>query len=80
MFHCRTMMRQGDEAERRGKAMKRLDEARPTAANPQPPPVSSGVDPTLIRWMLSLTPLERLRAVQNAARAILKLRERNRKP
>ena len=33
-----------------------------------------GVDLTLIRWMLSLTPAERLRALQNAVRSILRLR------
>ena len=34
-----------------------------------------GVDLTLIRWMLSLTPAERLDVLQQHARAILKLRE-----
>jgi len=33
-----------------------------------------GVDLTLIRWMLSLTPAERLRTLQNAVRSLLKLR------
>ena len=33
-----------------------------------------GVDLTLIRWMLSLTPAERLRALQNAVRSIQRLR------
>jgi hypothetical protein len=33
-----------------------------------------GVDLTLIRWMLSLSPRERLLAAQAAARAILRLR------
>jgi len=32
------------------------------------------VDLTLIRWMLSLTPAERLRTLQNAVRSLLKLR------
>jgi hypothetical protein len=33
-----------------------------------------GVDLTLIRWMLSLTPRERLRVLQQNVRSILKLR------
>jgi hypothetical protein len=33
-----------------------------------------GVDLTLIRWMLSLTPLERLRVLQRNAEAVLRLR------
>jgi hypothetical protein len=33
-----------------------------------------GVDLTLIRWMLSLTPAERLRTLQNTVRSLLKLR------
>lgn len=33
-----------------------------------------GVDLTLIRWMLSLTPAERLQALQNNIRSILRLR------
>lgn len=33
-----------------------------------------GVDLTLIRWMLSLTPLERLTVLQNTLNAIRKLR------
>ena len=34
-----------------------------------------GVDLTLIRWMLSLTPLERLEALQSSLRAIGRLRD-----
>lgn len=37
---------------------------------------SSGVDRTLIRWMLSLTPRERLEALQSHAEATLRLMER----
>lgn len=33
-----------------------------------------GVDLTLIRWMLSLTPAERLRVLQASVRSILRLR------
>lgn len=36
-----------------------------------------GVDLTLIRWMLSLTPAERLRALQHSAQSILRLRHGN---
>src|SRR5262249_8631269 len=36
-----------------------------------------GVDLTLIRWMLSLTPGERLRVLQQHVRAIQKLRHEN---
>jgi hypothetical protein len=33
-----------------------------------------GVDLTLIRWMLSLTPAERLEVLENNVRSILRLR------
>ena len=33
-----------------------------------------GVDLTLIRWMLSLTPTERLEVLQESVRSILRLR------
>lgn len=36
-----------------------------------------GVDLTLIRWMLSLTPAQRLQTLQNNVLAILKLRDAN---
>jgi hypothetical protein len=41
------------------------------------PPAYSpdGVDLTMIRWMLSLTPRERLEVLQSAVNAILKLRD-----
>ena len=35
---------------------------------------ADGVDLTLIRWLLSLTPAERLDVLQNHVRSILKLR------
>ena len=43
------------------------------------PPVYSddGVDLTLIRWMLSLTPAERLQVLQQNANAIAELRNAN---
>lgn len=34
----------------------------------------SGVDLTLIRWMLSMTPAERLQTLQHTARSILRIR------
>jgi hypothetical protein len=37
-----------------------------------------GVDITLIRWMLSLSPRERLRVVQDTAESILRLRNARR--
>jgi hypothetical protein len=46
-----------------------------------PPEYSEdGVDLTLIRWMLSLTPSERLRAVQSNARSLMRLRGGRTKP
>ncbi|HYL76999.1 MAG TPA: hypothetical protein VEU96_22480 [Bryobacteraceae bacterium] len=46
----------------------------------QPPTHSEdGVDLTLIRWMLSLTPAERLEVLQSAVNSILEIRERNAK-
>jgi hypothetical protein len=38
------------------------------------PNVDDGIDITLIRWMLSLTPAERLEAMQGAADALLEAR------
>lgn len=37
----------------------------------------SGIDRTLILWMLSKTPLERLRVLQRNANAILRIRAAN---
>ena len=34
-----------------------------------------GVDLTLIRWMLSLTPAERLQALQQSVQSLLRLRD-----
>lgn len=36
-----------------------------------------GVDVTLIRWMLSLTPKQRLRVLEDQVRSILRLRGEN---
>jgi hypothetical protein len=35
-----------------------------------------GVDVTLIRWMLSMTPAERLQVLQSHVRSVLELRAR----
>jgi hypothetical protein len=40
----------------------------------QPTHSEDGIDLTLIRWMLSLTPAERLQALQQNVRSILRLR------
>lgn len=39
-----------------------------------------GVDLTLIRWMLSLTPDERLRVLQDNIASLMKLRKARRSP
>jgi hypothetical protein len=38
-----------------------------------------GVDLTLIRWMLSLTPAERLQVLQQSVQSLLRLRDGNAK-
>lgn len=45
------------------------------SADPQPVYSPDGVDLTLIRWMLSLTPAERLQTLQQHVRSILRLRD-----
>ena len=48
----------------------------PTANEAKRPSFSEdGVDLTLIRWMLSLTPAERLSVAQNAAQSLQRLRD-----
>jgi hypothetical protein len=42
-----------------------------------PPYSEDGVDLTLIRWMLSLTPAERLQVLQRHVNAILAIRKLN---
>ena len=45
------------------------------ACNEEPPTHSQdGIDLTLIRWMLSLSPIERLETLQQTVRSILRLR------
>ncbi len=46
-------------------------------AEPLPVLSRDGVDLTLIRWMLSLTPLERLQVLQRHLEAIRRLRDGN---
>ena len=55
----------------------------PRDPGPASPPVDPGAEPawspdgvylTLIRWMLSLTPLERLLLLQDSVRSILRVR------
>ena len=58
---------------------KRLTTRKPRAGQPPlrprlPERSKDGVDLTLIRWMLSLTPVERLRAGQDFANSVLRLR------
>ena len=45
--------------------------------DPLPERDANGVDLTLIRWMLSLTPAERLEVVQDFANGVLEIRELN---
>ena len=49
----------------------------PEEPMPQPDYSDDGVDLSLIRWMLSLTPAERLQFVQQHVNAILAIRELN---
>lgn len=50
-----------------------------SAEQPDPHPESSedGVDLSLIRWMLSLTPAERLEFLEDQINAVLEIRELN---
>ena len=51
----------------------------PAAATPADPPAFSddGVDLTLVRWMLSLTPAERLEVLRRHVESILSIRHAN---
>ena len=51
----------------------------PSPAAPAPAPLYSddGVDLSLIRWMLTLTPAERLEHLQRHVNAVLAIRELN---
>jgi len=56
-------------------SMKQRKQDRPAeAADREPTHSEDGVDLTLVRWMLSLTPPERLETLQQTVRSILRLR------
>lgn len=44
---------------------------------PRAETADDGVDVTLIRWFLSLTPAERLQALQRTLESVLRIRELN---
>ena len=48
-------------------------------AGDEPAYSPDGVDLTLIRWMLSLTPAQRLEVLQDCVNFVLEVRARNRK-
>ena len=50
-------------------------DARRPAADARPQFSPDGVDLTLIRWMLSLTPDERLAALQSSVQSLVRLRD-----
>jgi hypothetical protein len=49
-------------------------------ASAEPTHSEDGVDLTLIRWMLSMTPTQRLQTLQQHARFILRLRHARSRP
>jgi len=53
---------------------KRAQPAADRAADIDRPPADDGVDVTLIRWMLSLSPRERLAVLQRNAECLVRLR------
>lgn len=53
------------------------DDPRDGGIADRPSHSADGVDLALIRWMLSLTPLERLEVLQQHLRAVAKLRDTN---
>ena len=58
--------------------MERDEPAVSAEQDPEDPPISEdGVDVTLIRWMLSLTPAERLEVLQEHLWSVLRLRAGN---
>ncbi len=50
----------------------------PTPEENEPLVSTEGVDLTLIRWMLSLTPAERIEQIESIARSLEEIRELNR--
>lgn len=62
-----------------------MSESSVTHLNVPPPPdtqlfAEDGTDLSLIRWMLSLTPEQRLRTLQNYANSVMRLRRATRQP
>jgi hypothetical protein len=53
------------------------DDQQDAVADNRPTHSEDGVDLTLIRWMLSLTPMERLQVLQQHLQGIMKIREAN---
>lgn len=56
---------------------KPIEEPRRDGVSTSPPAEDDGVDTSLIRWMLSLTPVERLQVLEENVRAIEELRRLN---
>jgi hypothetical protein len=55
---------------------------RPSTIHKQKEPIynDEGVDLTIIRWMLSLSPVERLQVLQQNIQSIMRLRSAKRNP
>jgi hypothetical protein len=51
-----------------------LDSEKNSIAQDEPTYSKDGVDLTIIRWMLSMTPTERLQTLQQNVRSIMRLR------
>lgn len=51
-----------------------MDSTSPQPAKAEPTHSKDGVDLTLIRWMLSLTPRQRLEVLQRNVQSILRIR------
>ena len=51
-----------------------MNQIQASAPKDEPTHSEDGVDLTLIRWMLSLTPAERLQVLQRNVRSIMRLR------
>jgi len=65
-------MATGDNDTSRTDGRRPADDARPQFS-------PDGVDLTLIRWMLSLTPAERLAALQSSVQSLVRLRDARRR-
>ena len=60
-----------------GRIVRMSDSVQPAVDLPASAYDESGVDLTLIRWMLSLTPIERIEHIQQLADSIAEIRELN---